>query len=71
MSKLIVYMNLLHFYIKIEVIDFLNLLDEFIKRLILKKKIDENTIKHKIHDLKISNFTNNKLNMIIEHIFSN
>lgn len=57
--------------IKIEVIDFLNLLDEFIKRLILKKKIDENTIKHKIHDLKISNFTNNKLNMIIEHIFSN
>jgi hypothetical protein len=58
--------------IKIEVSDFFHLLDEFIKKLISKKKIDENTIKYKIDILKISNFTNNnELNMIIEHIFGN
>jgi len=58
--------------IKIEVIDYFNLLDEFIKRLIMNKKIDENIIKHKIYDLKTINFTNDNYELnIIEHIFSN
>jgi hypothetical protein len=48
------------------------LLDEFIKKIILKKKTDEMTIKYKINILKINNLTNyNELNMIVEHIFSN
>jgi len=57
---------------KIEVIDFLNLLDEFIKKVCLKKKIDENIIKRKMYDIKINDFiNNNNLNNIVEHIFSN
>jgi hypothetical protein len=57
---------------KIEIVDFFHLLDEFINKINLKKKIDENTIKYNINILKISNFTNNnELNMIVEQIFSN
>jgi hypothetical protein len=56
---------------KIETVDFFNLLDEFIKKINLKKKIDENIIKYKIYDLKMSDFiNNNELNKIVEHIFS-
>ena len=57
---------------KIEVIDFFNLLDEFIKKVCLKKKIDENIIKHKMYDIKINDFIiDNELINIVEHIFSN
>ena len=56
---------------KIDVIDFFNLLDEFIKKVILKKKIDENIIKQKIYNVKLSDFiNNNELNKIVEHIVS-
>ena len=57
---------------KIETVDFFNLLDEFIKKVISKKKIDENIIKYKIYDLKMGDFiNNNELNKIVDHIFSN
>ena len=57
---------------KIEIVDFFNLLDEFVKKINLKKKIDENIIKYKIYDVKMSDFiNNNELNKIVEHIFSN
>jgi hypothetical protein len=57
---------------KIEVVDFFHLLDEFIKKVCLKKKIDENIIKRKMYDIKINDFINNNdLNNIVEHIFSN
>jgi hypothetical protein len=56
---------------KIEIVDFFNLLDEFVKKINLKKKIDENIIKYKIYDLKMGDFiNNNELNKIVEHIFS-
>ena len=56
---------------KIEIVDFFNLLDEFIKKINLKKKIDENIIKYKIYDVKMGDFiNNNELNKIVEHIFS-
>ena len=57
---------------KIEIVDFFHLLDEFIKKINLKKKIDENIIKYKFYDVKINDFiNNNELNKIVEHIFSN
>ncbi len=56
---------------KIEMLDFFRLLDEFIKKVISKKKIDEKVIKNKIYDSELSNFiNNNELNKIIEWIFS-
>lgn len=56
---------------KIEIVDFFNLLDEFVKKIILKKKINENIIKYKIYDVKMGDFiNNNELNKIVEHIFS-
>ena len=56
---------------KIEIVDFFNLLDEFVKKINLKKKIYENIIKYKIYDLKMGDFiNNNELNKIVEHIFS-
>lgn len=55
---------------KIEVFDFFNLLDEFIKKLNLKKKIDDK-IKNKIYDCEINNFiTNNELNKMVDWVFS-
>ena len=57
---------------KMEIADFFNLLNEFIENICLKKKIDENIIKHKIYDVKIRDFiNNNELNKIMEYIFSN
>ena len=57
---------------KIEIVDFFHLLDVFIKKINLKKKIDENIIKYKFYDVKINDFiNNNELNKIVEHIFSN
>ena len=56
---------------KIEIVDFFNLLDEFVKKINLKKKIDENIIKYKIYDVKMGDLiNNNELNKIVEHIFS-
>lgn len=57
---------------KIEIVDFFNLLNEFIKKVINKKKIDEKVVKNKIYDLKTTNFiNNNELNQIVECIFDN
>ena len=56
---------------KIDTLDFFRLLDEFIKKIISKKKIDEKVIKNKIYDSELSNFINdNELNKIVEWIFS-
>ena len=56
---------------KIEILDFFRLLDEFIKKVISKKKFDEKVIKNKIYDSELSNFiNNNELNKIVEWIFS-
>jgi len=52
---------------KIEMLDFFRVLDEFIKKIISKKKLDEKIIKNKIYDSEINN---NDLNMIVELIFS-
>jgi len=57
---------------KIDILDFFRVLDEFIKKIISKKKFDEKVIKNKIYDTEINNFINNNdLNMIVEWIFSN
>lgn len=56
---------------KLDISDFLRILDEFIKKIISKKKIDEKVIKNKIYDSEINNFINdNELNNIVEWIFS-
>jgi hypothetical protein len=56
---------------KLEMLDFFRLLDEFIKKIISKKKFDEKVIKNKIYDSELSNFiNNNELNNIVEWIFS-
>lgn len=56
---------------KIEMLDFFRVLDEFVKKIISKKKLDEKIIKNKIYDSEINNFiNNNELNMIVEWIFS-
>jgi len=51
---------------QLELLDFFKLLDEFIKKLLSKKKLDEKLIKNKIYNLKLSN---NELNNIVEWIF--
>lgn len=57
---------------KIDILDFFRVLDEFIKKIISKKKFDEKVIKNKIYDTEINTFiNNNELNMIVEWIFSN
>lgn len=56
---------------KLEIKSFFTLLDEFIKKIISKKKFDERVIKNKIYDCEISNLINsNELNKIVEWIFS-
>jgi hypothetical protein len=56
---------------KLEIHDFFRLLNEFIKKLSSKKKIDEKVIKNKIYDTEINNFIDNgQLNMIIDWIFT-
>jgi len=55
---------------KIEIVDFFNLLDEFVKKINLNKTNDENKIKYKMYDLKMEDYlNNNELNKIMEHIF--
>lgn len=72
------YMDCLYLFItlladkKIDILDFFRVLDEFIKKIISKKKFDEKVIKNKIFDSEINNFiNNNELNSIVEWIFSN
>lgn len=56
---------------KIELLDFFKLLENFNKKIISKKKIDEQKIKNKIYDPIINNFINeNELNKIVDWIFS-
>lgn len=71
------YIECVHLFIalladkKLEILDFFRVLDEFIKKIISKKKIDEKVIKNKIYDSEINNFVNhNELNKIVEWIFS-
>jgi len=67
-----IFITLLQHNTKVELVDFFSLLNEFIKKIIIKKKIDEKVIKNKIYDLKTSNFiNNNELKQIVECIFDN
>lgn len=70
------YIECVHLFItllddkKIDMLDFFRLLDEFMKKLISKKKFDEKLIKNKIYDAELGNFINdNELNKIVEWIF--
>ena len=55
----------------IEIHIFFKLLDEFIKKIISKKKFDEKIIKNNIYNIEIQNFIDdNKLNKIVECIFT-
>lgn len=54
----------------IKMVDFFKILDEFIKKLNVKKKIDENKIKNKLYDEEISILIeNNEFDKLIEKIF--
>ena len=56
---------------KIEIKDFFNLLDEFIRKIHNKKKMDDKIIKNKIYDSEINNFINdNELHKIVDWIFT-
>lgn len=55
----------------IKMIDFFKVLDEFIKKINIKKKIDENKIKNKLYDEEISILiVNNEFDKVIEKIFT-
>jgi len=55
----------------VEIHMFFKLLDEFIKKIISKKKFDEKIIKNNIYNIEIQNFIDdNKLNKIVECIFT-
>jgi len=57
---------------KIEIKEFFTLLDEFIRKINIKKKIDDKTIKNKIYDSEINNFiVDDELNKIVDWIFTN
>ena len=57
---------------KIEIKDFFNLLDVFIRKIHNnKKKMDDKIIKNKIYDSEINNFiNNNELHKIVDWIFT-
>jgi hypothetical protein len=56
---------------KIEIKEFFSLLEEFIRKINIKKKIDDKTIKNKIYDSEINNFiVDNELNKIVDWIFT-
>lgn len=70
------YTNLVFLFItvlndkKIDILNFFKLIDKFLKKILLKKKIDEKNISLKIYDSEINNFiTNNELDKIVEWIF--
>lgn len=55
---------------KLSTLDFFRMLEEFIKKLTNKKKLDKKIIINKIYDSEITNFIdNNELNKIIDLIF--
>jgi hypothetical protein len=55
---------------RIEITDFFKLLEEFIKKLTNKKKIDDKNIKNKIYNNETNKFiVNNEFNKIVEWIF--
>jgi len=54
---------------QIDVNDFFKLLEEFVKKINLKKKIDENIIKKQIYDSEINTYiVNNEVNKIVDWI---
>jgi hypothetical protein len=56
---------------KIEIKEFFSLLDEFTRKINIKKKIDDKSIKNKIYDSEINNFiSDNELNKIVDWIFT-
>ena len=56
---------------KIDVKDFFRILDEFIKRINIKKKLNDKVIKNKIYDSEINSIIdNNELGKIVEYIFT-
>lgn len=56
---------------KINILDFFEVVDEFIKKCNSKQKIDEKLIKNKIYEYEINRFIdNNELNKVVEWIFS-
>jgi hypothetical protein len=56
---------------KIEILDFFEVVEEFIKKCSNKHKFDEKTIKNKIYESEINSFIdNNELNKVVEWIFS-
>ena len=56
---------------QIEIDMFFNLLDDFVKKINIKKKVNEKIIKNKIYDGEINNYiVNNELNKIVDWIFS-
>jgi hypothetical protein len=55
----------------IKIMDFFKILDEFIKKINVKKKIDDNKIKNKLYDEEISILIEkNNLNKIVDFIFT-
>ena len=56
---------------RLEIKDFFTLLDEFIRKISIKKKLDDKIIKNKIYDSEINIFIeNNELNKIVDWIFT-
>jgi len=56
---------------KLDLKEFFKLIDEFIRRINSKKKLDDKLIKNKIYDTEITNFiSNNEYNKIVEWIFT-
>jgi hypothetical protein len=56
---------------KIDVKEFFRLLDDFTKKINIKKKLDEKSIKTKLYDSEINNFfDNNELNKLVDWIFT-
>ena len=56
---------------RLEIKDFFTLLDEFIRKISIKKKIDDKIIKNKIYDPEINMFIEQKeLNKIVDWIFT-
>ena len=56
---------------QIAILDFFKLLDEFIRKIISKKKFDERIIKNKIYESEIISFiSNNELDKIVDWIFT-
>ena len=56
---------------EIKVLDFFKILDEFIKKINMKKKIDENMIKNKLYNEEINILImNNEFDKVIEKIFT-